>query len=130
LKFDAAIAGNGSAGLAAEIDFGRRGLSAIIWERLGRSACKRPSTQPINNRSMERPRRWRMTDRPRTRNVIDPDINPGAIFATRLSGHLPHWLDQPFIGRNKITASPENTAMHERNNDNADDQPECGELTA
>ena len=81
------IAGGGPVGLAAAIEFGRRGIATVVIEPRTEVSHARPRCKTVNVRTMEHLRRWGIADRLRERAPLPVDWTTDIVFCTSLSGH-------------------------------------------
>ena len=94
---DVLIVGGGPVGLAAAIELGLRGISAVLIEQRGRAGAQ-PRAKTTNVRSMQHMRRWGIAEALRDAAPLPPDYPTDIVFATGLFGHTLAVIPNAFEG--------------------------------
>ena len=81
------IAGGGPVGLAAAVEFGRRGIECVVIEPRDPVSHARPRCKTVNVRSMEHLRRWGIADRLCDRAPLPVAWSQDIVFCTSLVGY-------------------------------------------
>ena len=94
---DVIVVGAGPTGLSLAIEFGLRGVRAVIVERHARTGSQ-PRAKTTNVRSMQHLRRWGIASALRAAAPLPYDYPTDIVFATRLFGRTLAVIENAFEG--------------------------------